>query len=97
MRAHPKDGEEFCEETRGKGVLFTRSNIPEISPALKGFSGRVKILSWENPLRDNVILPCFLSGSHSPVDSKDIALLLTIILDKNKFFLRGRFSFLHLI
>ena len=36
VRAHPRGGEEFFEETQEKGVLFTRGNIAEIIPGPKG-------------------------------------------------------------
>ena len=36
VRAHPRGGEEFFEDTQEKGVLFTRSNIAEITPAPEG-------------------------------------------------------------
>jgi heterodisulfide reductase subunit A len=36
VRAHPRGGEEFFEDTQAKGVLFTRSNIAEINPTPTG-------------------------------------------------------------
>ncbi len=36
VRAHPRGGEEFFEDTQEKGVLFTRGNVAEIVPVDKG-------------------------------------------------------------
>jgi heterodisulfide reductase subunit A2 len=35
VRAHPRGGEEFFEDTQEKGVLFTRANVAEIIPTPK--------------------------------------------------------------
>ncbi|MDD4195004.1 MAG: CoB--CoM heterodisulfide reductase iron-sulfur subunit A family protein [Syntrophorhabdaceae bacterium] len=89
MRAHPRGGEEFFEDTQEKGVLFTRANIAEIIPEPEGV-----VLHGEDTLLDEVFergfdLVVLSIGMSSPATSRDIASLLKISLDKDKFFLEA--------
>ncbi len=89
VRAHPRGGEEFFEATQEKGVLFTRTNVAEVIPGERGI-----LLRGEDTLLGEVFerefdLVVLSIGMSSPVDSKDIASLLKITLDKDKFFLEA--------
>jgi len=89
MRAHPKGGEEFFEDTQEKGALFTRSNIPEIIPVKEGL-----IVQGEDTLLNETFerqfdLAVLSIGMSAPEDSKIISNLLKITLDKDKFFLEA--------
>ena len=89
VRAHPKGGEEFFEDTQEKGVLFTRSNIPEIIPGPKGLLVRGEDTLFGEPFEREFDLVVLSIGMSPPVDSKNIASLLKITLDKDKFFLEA--------
>jgi len=89
MRAHPRGGEEFFEDTQEKGVLFTRANIAEIIPEEQGI-----VLRGEDTLLGEVFerefdLVVLSIGMSFPATSRDIASLLKISLDKDKFFLEA--------
>jgi len=89
VRAHPKGGEEFFEDTQEKGVLFTRANVAEINPSPSGI-----IIRGEDTLLGEVFerefdLVVLSIGMSPPDDSKIIANLLKISLDKDKFFLEA--------
>ncbi|MCX8110660.1 MAG: FAD-dependent oxidoreductase [Syntrophorhabdaceae bacterium] len=89
VRSHPRGGEEFYEDTQEKGVLFTRANISEVIPEERGV-----ILRGEDTLLgmaferefDLVILSVGMSPSK---DNHEIASLLKITLDKDRFFLEA--------
>ena len=89
VRSHPKGGEEFFEDTQEKGVLFTRSNIAEISPEPGGLVLRGEDTLFGEPFEREFDLAVLSIGMSSPVDSKLIATLLKITLDKDKFFLEA--------
>jgi heterodisulfide reductase subunit A len=89
VRAHPKGGEEFFEDTQEKGVLFTRSNIPEIIPGPKGLLVRGEDTLFGEPFEREFDLAVLSIGMSPPVDNKIIASLLKITLDKDKFFLEA--------
>lgn len=89
VRAHPKGGEEFFEDTQEKGVLFTRANVAEINPTPTGV-----IIRGEDTLLGEIFerefdLVVLSIGISPPDDSKLIANLLKISLDKDKFFLEA--------
>lgn len=89
VRAHPRGGEEFFEDTQEKGVLFTRANIGEIIPAPTGL-----LLRGEDTLLGEVFerefdLAVLSIGMSPPEDSKAMATLFKISLDKDKFFLEA--------
>jgi heterodisulfide reductase subunit A2 len=89
VRAHPRGGEEFFEDTQEKGVLFTRSNIAEIIPTPEALlvRGEDTLLGelFEREF-DYVVLSI---GMSPPEDSKLISTLLKVTLDKDKFFLEA--------
>jgi heterodisulfide reductase subunit A2 len=89
VRAHPKGGEEFFEDTQEKGVLFTRSNIPEIIPGPKGLLVRGEDTLFGEPFEREFDLAVLSIGMSPPADNKNIASLLKITLDKDKFFLEA--------
>jgi len=89
MRAHPRGGEEFFEDTQEKGVLFTRANIAEIIPEPEGI-----VLRGEDTLLGEVFerefdLVVLSIGMSFPATSREMASLLKISLDKDKFFLEA--------
>ncbi|MHB8110745.1 MAG: CoB--CoM heterodisulfide reductase iron-sulfur subunit A family protein [Syntrophorhabdaceae bacterium] len=89
MRAHPRGGEEFFEDTQEKGVLFTRANIGEIVPAPEGI-----LLRGEDTLLGEVFerefdLIVLSIGMSAPQMGRDMATLLKISLDKDKFFMEA--------
>jgi heterodisulfide reductase subunit A2 len=89
VRSHPKGGEEFFEDTQEKGVLFTRSNIAEISPEPGGLILRGEDTLFGEPFEREFDLAVLSIGMSAPADSKLIATLLKITLDKDKFFLEA--------
>ena len=89
VRAHPKGGEEFYEDTQEKGVLFTRSNIAEIIPTPEGLIVRGEDTLFGEPFEREFDLAVLSIGMSSPEDSKLISSLLKITLDKDKFFLEA--------
>src|SRR5208337_3774932 len=89
VRAHPRGGEEFFEETQEKGVLFTRGNIAEIVPGPKGL-----LLRGEDTLLGEVFerefdLAVLSIGMGPSTDAKSLSSLLKISLDKDGFFLEA--------
>jgi heterodisulfide reductase subunit A2 len=89
VRAHPRGGEEFFEDTQEKGVLFTRGNVAEIIPTPKAL-----LVKGEDTLFGEIFEREFdlavLSVGMSPAeDNRLIASLLKISLDKDKFFLEA--------
>jgi len=89
VRTHPKGGEEYFEDTQEKGVLFTRANVAEINPSPTGI-----IIRGEDTLLGEIFerefdLVVLSIGMSPPDDSKLIANLLKITLDKDKFFLEA--------
>jgi heterodisulfide reductase subunit A2 len=89
MRAHPKGGEEFFEDTQEKGVLFTRSNIAEIIPSSRGLILRGEDTLLGESYEREFDLAVLSIGMSSPADSKRIASLLKVTLDKDRFFLEA--------
>jgi heterodisulfide reductase subunit A2 len=89
VRAHPRGGEEYFEDTQERGVLFTRSNIAEIIPTPKGLLIRGEDTLFGEPFEREFDLAVLSIGMSSPEDSKLISSLLKITLDKDKFFLEA--------
>jgi heterodisulfide reductase subunit A2 len=89
VRSHPKGGEEYFEDTQERGALFTRSNIGEIIPVEKGILIRGEDTLLSEPFEREFDLAVLSIGMSNPVDSKIIATLLKITLDKDKFFLEA--------
>ena len=90
VRAHPRGGEEFFEDTQEKGVLFTRANVAEISPdARRLFWSGERIRFSARPFEREFDLAVLSIGMSPPVDNKLISSLLKITLDKDKFFLEA--------
>jgi heterodisulfide reductase subunit A len=89
VRAHPRGGEEFFEDTQEKGVLFTRGNIAEIIPGPDGLLVRGEDTLLAEPFEREFDLAVLSIGMSPPVDSTLIASLLKITLDKDKFFLEA--------
>ena len=58
VRAHPRGGEEFFEDTQEKGVLFTRGNVAEIVPGPKGLLVRGEDTLLTSPSRGNSTWQC---------------------------------------
>ena len=89
VRSHPKGGEEFFEDTQEKGVLFTRSKLPRsvLSPEELVLRGEDTLFG--EPFEREFDLAVLSIGMSAPVDSKLIATLLKITLDKDKFFLEA--------
>lgn len=89
MRAHPRGGEEFFEDTQEKGVLFTRGNIAEIVPEPQAI-----VLRGEDTLLGEIFerefdLVVLSIGMSAPATGKEVANLLKISLDKDNFFLEA--------
>ncbi len=89
VRAHPRGGEEFFEDTQEKGVLFTRGNIAEIIPGPRGVLVRGEDTLLGEPFEREFDLVVLSIGMSPPSDNKLIASLLKISLDKDKFFLEA--------
>jgi heterodisulfide reductase subunit A2 len=89
VRAHPRGGEEFFEDTQEKGVLFTRGNIAEIIPGPKGVLVRGEDTLFGELFEREFDLVVLSIGMSPPVDNKLIATLFKITLDKDKFFLEA--------
>lgn len=89
MRAHPRGGEEFFEDTQEKGVLFTRSNIAEVVPGSKGMLVRGEDTLFNETFEREFDLVVLSIGMSPPVDNQHISSLLKIALDKDKFFLEA--------
>ncbi len=89
VRAHPRGGEEYFEDTQEKGVLFTRANVAEINPTPAGIVIRGEDTLFGETFEREFDLVVLSIGMSPPVDSKLIASLLKITLDKDKFFLEA--------
>jgi len=89
VRAHPKGGEEFFEDTQEKGVLFTRANVAEIIPTSTGVVIRGEDTLFGEVFERRFDLVVLSIGMSPPEDSKLIANLLKITLDKDQFFLEA--------
>jgi len=89
VRAHPKGGEEFFEDTQEKGVLFTRANVAEIIPTPTGVVIRGEDTLFGEVFERRFDLVVLSIGMSPPEDSKLIANLLKITLDKDQFFLEA--------
>jgi len=89
VRAHPKGGEEFFEDTQEKGVLFTRANVAEITPTPTGVVVRGEDTLFGEIFERRFDLVVLSIGMSPPEDSKLIANLLKITLDKDQFFLEA--------
>jgi len=89
VRAHPRSAEEFYEDTQEKGVLFTRGNISELIPGPRGVIVRGEDTLFCEPFEREFDLVVLSIGMSSPFDSREIASLFKITLDKDKFFLEA--------
>jgi heterodisulfide reductase subunit A2 len=89
MRAHPKGGEEFFEDTQEKGVLLTRANIGEVVPGPSGVMVRGEDTLFGEAFEREFDLVVLSIGMSCPEDSKLIATLFKITLDKDKFFMEA--------
>ncbi len=89
VRAHPRGGEEFFEDTQEKGTLFTRGNVAEIVPGPKGLLVRGEDTLFGEPFEREFDLAVLSVGMSPPADSAAIASLMKITLDKDKFFLEA--------
>jgi heterodisulfide reductase subunit A2 len=89
VRAHPRGGEEFFEDTQAKGVLFTRTNVGEINPTATGLVVRGEDTLLGELFEREFDLAVLSIGLSPPVDNRLISSLLKISLDKDKFFLEA--------
>ena len=89
VRAHPRGGEEFFEDTQEKGVLFTRANVAEIIPTPEGLLIRGEDTLFGETFEREFDLAVLSIGMSPPADNKLISSLLKISLDKDKFFLEA--------
>jgi heterodisulfide reductase subunit A2 len=89
VRAHPRGGEEFFEDTQEKGVLFTRANVAEIIPTEKALLVRGEDTLFSETFEREFDLAVLSVGMSPPEDNRHIASLLKISLDKDKFFLEA--------
>ncbi len=69
VRAHPRGGEEFFEETQEKGVLFTRGNVAEIIPGPTGLLVRGEDTLLGEPFEREFDLAVLSIGMSPPADS----------------------------
>jgi heterodisulfide reductase subunit A len=89
VRAHPRGGEEFFEETQEKGALFTRGNVAEIVPGPKGLLVRGEDTLLGELFEREFDLAVLSVGMSPPADSAAVASLMKITLDKDRFFLEA--------
>jgi len=89
VRSHPRGGEEFYEDTQEKGLLFTRANISEIIPEQGGLVLRGEDTLLGMPFEREFDLVVLSIGMSPPKDNQEIAGLLKITLDKDRFFLEA--------
>jgi heterodisulfide reductase subunit A2 len=89
VRAHPRGGEEFFEDTQEKGVLFTRGNIGEIIPTSGGLVLRGEDTLLGESFEREFDLAVLSIGMSPPLGSQALSSLLKITLDKDKFFLEA--------
>ncbi len=69
VRAHPRGGEEFFEDTQEKGVLFTRANVAEIIPTQKGSCFRGEDTLFGESFEREFDLAVLSIGMSSPADA----------------------------
>ena len=89
VRAHPRGAEEFFEDTQEKGVLFTRGNIAEILPTPTGLVLRGEDTLFGETFEREFDLAVLSIGMAPPETSRELASLLKISLDKDRFFLEA--------
>jgi heterodisulfide reductase subunit A len=89
VRAHPRGGEEFFEDTQEKGVLFTRSNVAEIIPTPNGLLVKGEDTLLGETFEREFDLAVLSIGMSPPEDCQLISSLLKISLDKDRFFLEA--------
>ncbi len=89
VRAHPRGGEEYFEETQEKGVLFTRANVGEVVPTPQAVVVRGEDTLFGELFEREFDLVVLSTGMSHPEDSRLIATLLKITLDKDKFFMEA--------
>jgi len=89
VRAHPRGGEEFFEDTQERGVLFTRANIGEIVPSPSGVLLRGEDTLFGETFEREFDLVVLSIGMSPPETSREMASLLKISLDKDRFFLEA--------
>ncbi len=89
VRAHPKGGEEFFEDTQEKGVLFTRANVGEIVPTPAGIIIRGEDTLFGETFEREFDLVVLSIGMSSPEDCKLVANTFKIALDKDNFFMEA--------
>ncbi len=89
VRAHPRGGEEFYEKVQEKGVIFTRSNVPEIIPKKEGILLRGEDTLTGETFEREFDLVVLSLGIGPPEDGKKISQILKIPLDKDGFFLEA--------
>jgi heterodisulfide reductase subunit A len=89
VRAHPRGGEEFFEDTQEKGVLFTRANVAEIIPTPTALLVRGEDTLFGETFEREFDLAVLSVGMSPAEDNRHISSLLKISLDKDKFFLEA--------
>ncbi|MGD0661920.1 MAG: CoB--CoM heterodisulfide reductase iron-sulfur subunit A family protein [Syntrophorhabdales bacterium] len=89
VRAHPRGGEEFYEDTQEKGVLFTRANVAEIIPGPQGLLVRGEDTLFGESFEREFDLAVLSVGMSPSADNRHISSLLKISLDKDGFFLEA--------
>jgi heterodisulfide reductase subunit A len=89
VRAHPRGGEEFFEDTQEKGVLFTRGNVAEIIPTPGALLVRGEDTLFGETFEKEFDLAVLSVGLSPAFDNHAISSLLKISLDKDKFFLEA--------
>ena len=89
VRAHPRGGEEFFEDTQEKGVLFTRGNVAEIIPTKEALLVRGEDTLLAETFEREFDLAVLSVGMSPAEDNRNISSLLKISLDKDKFFLEA--------
>ncbi|MGA3175150.1 MAG: CoB--CoM heterodisulfide reductase iron-sulfur subunit A family protein [Syntrophorhabdales bacterium] len=89
VRAHPRGGEEFFEDTQAKGVLFTRCSVAEIIPGRDGLSVRGEDTLLGEPFERKFDLAVLSVGISPPPDGPAVSSLMKIALDKDRFFLEA--------
>lgn len=89
VRAHPRGGEEFFEDTQEKGVLFTRGNIAEIVATPKGLIVRGEDTLLGETFEREFDLAVLSVGMSPALDNQALSSLLKITLDKDRFFLEA--------
>src|SRR5208283_1462417 len=70
VRAHPRGGEEFYEDTQEKGVLFTRANVAEITARPKGLLIRGEDTLFNESFERQFDLAVLSVGMSPPEDNR---------------------------